>query len=123
MRRLYGILSAQLYYYCANYHDSLAMQSCVYLIGYLLRPVPDDSILTSAKHLRILESVNTGLCVHIFYEYLIVAWGKEHAVDHIITYVLYAHLLDFLLTFAFLFTERPRFVNIFKCTSLLANIK
>ncbi|KAI0799705.1 hypothetical protein BC629DRAFT_191868 [Irpex lacteus] len=62
---LYGTFCAQLYYYWANYHDDIVLQSYVAIVG-------------------ILESIHTGLCIHIFYEYLVNAWGDPFAADKVI---------------------------------------
>lgn len=111
--RFYGTFCAQLYYYWANYQDNIVLQSYVAIVGYVYPFFGTN--LTDVRTFRILESVHTGLCIHIFYQYLVNAWGDPSAADKVVVSVC------FLLTIC-VNALKGLFLELLQCGTMLCQV-
>ncbi|KAI0683014.1 hypothetical protein BC835DRAFT_1423693 [Cytidiella melzeri] len=76
---LYGMLCTQVHYYMRNYRDHPMIMS---LVAFIL----------------LLETVHTGLCIHVVYAYFVIAWGNPIAISEVLWSVVTTIFLELIIS-------------------------
>jgi hypothetical protein len=89
-RSLFGLFTAQVYYYWSKYeHDPFFLRMVVlaiWLVCFSRVAICGATDILRYLPYRSLECLHSGLCIHMLYTYFIVHFNSTHEVDNIVWY-------------------------------------